>query len=149
MWLTCPVTEIPARKGSCGRLPHRQRVKDGEPDPVEVQKLAEQLPPEAWQRLPLRDTERKELWCRIAVLRVFPVWDELPGPPHWLLIRQNEGSLVVQAQRSFTTSVFDTKNVGKSHAFLLGHTVNSQKHIAPERCIESSKQIRRNASEML
>lgn len=91
VWLECPQTEIPARKGTRGRLPRKKKVKAGESSPVEVRHIAQQLPQNAWQRLFLRDTERKQLWCRFAALRVFPVWNGLPGPEHWLLIRQNEG----------------------------------------------------------
>lgn len=91
VWLEGPETEIPARKGTRGRLPSQKKVKEGEPGPVEALKIAQQLPKNAWHRLFLRDTERKPLWCRLAALRVYPVWDGLPGPEHWLLIRKDEG----------------------------------------------------------
>jgi SRSO17 transposase len=100
VWLTRPATEIPPRQGTRGRLSAREHVKAGEPEPVEVRHLVEQLPEAAWQRLFLRDTERKPLWCRVAVLRVWPVWDELPGPEHWLVIRQNEGESELKYQLS-------------------------------------------------
>jgi len=98
VWLECPQTEIPPRKGTRGRPPSKMKVNEGEPNPVEVQKIAQQLPQNAWQRLFLRDTERKQLWCRLAALRVYPVWDKLPGPQHWLLIRQNEGEQELKYQ---------------------------------------------------
>ena len=100
VWLERPATEIPARKGGRGRLPHCQHIKEGEPLPVEVQELAQRLPDKAWKRLFLRDTQRKELWCRLAALPVYPVWDGLPGPAHWLLIRQNEGEKEIKYQLS-------------------------------------------------
>ena len=98
--LACPATEIPARQGARGRFPQRERVKAGEAAPIEVRQVAARLPETAWQRLFLRDTERKELWCRVAVLWVFPVWDELPGPEQWVVIRQNEGETELKSQLS-------------------------------------------------
>ena len=98
VWLECPQTEIPARKGTRGRLPRKEKIKEGEPDPTEVRQIAQQLPQSAWQRLFLRDTERKQLWCHLAALRVYPVWDGLPGPQHWLLIRRDEGQQELKYQ---------------------------------------------------
>ena len=61
VWLQCPQTEIPTRKGTRGRLPHKKKVKAGEPSPVEMRQMAQQLQKNAWHRLLLRDTERKPL----------------------------------------------------------------------------------------
>lgn len=98
VWQKCPQTEVPLRRGTRGRRPRLMKVKAGEPSPVEVRQLAKQLPQDAWQRLFIRDTERKELWCRLAALRVYPVWDGLPGPEQWLLIRQDEGQRELKYQ---------------------------------------------------
>jgi SRSO17 transposase len=91
VWLNLPKTEIPKKKGKRGRNPTRERIAVGEPDPVEVQKLADQLDPSEYQHVFLRDTERKELWCKMACLRVYPVQDELPGKETWLIIRKDDG----------------------------------------------------------
>jgi SRSO17 transposase len=91
VWLNLPKTEIPKKKGKRGRNPTRERIAVGEPDPIEVQKFADQLAPSEYQRVFLRDTERKELWCQMVCLRVYPVQDELPGKETWLIIRKDDG----------------------------------------------------------
>lgn len=98
VWREDPHTEIPSRKGTRGRLPTLKKVKEGEPSPVEVFKIAQQLPENAWQRLFLRDTERKQLWCSLAALRIYPVLDGLPGPQQWLLVRKDEGQQEINYQ---------------------------------------------------
>ena len=62
----------------------------GEPSPIEVREIASLLSASAWQREYVRDTQRGQLWTRIACLRVYPVRDELPGPETWLIIREDE-----------------------------------------------------------
>jgi len=49
------------KKGKRGRNPTRERIAVGEPDPIEVQKLADQLDSSEYHHVFLRDTERKEL----------------------------------------------------------------------------------------
>jgi len=49
VWLSLPKTGIP------------ERVLNGEPVPVEVQKIKEQIDSAQWKQVPARDTERKEL----------------------------------------------------------------------------------------
>jgi SRSO17 transposase len=88
VWLKCPQTEIPKRKGNRGRLPTKRKLVAGQPAPVEVRHLAGSLEAGGWQRAYVRDTERGELWARL--LRVYPVRDELPGPETWLIIRADE-----------------------------------------------------------
>jgi SRSO17 transposase len=100
VWLDLPRTEIPKKKGKRGRNPTRERKAVGEPDPIEVQKLADQLDLSEYHRVFLRDTERKELWCQLACLRVYPVQDELPGKETWLIIRKNEGEKKTKYQFS-------------------------------------------------
>jgi SRSO17 transposase len=99
-WLTLPKTEIPKKKGKRGRNPTRERIASGEPDPIQVQSIADQLDPSEYHRVLLRDTERKELWCRMACLRVYPVKDELPGKETWLIIRKDEGENYTKYQLS-------------------------------------------------
>lgn len=100
VWLTKPKTEIPKKKGNRGRNPTRERIAVGEPDPIEVQKLANQLDPSEYHHVFLRDTERKELWCQMACLRVYPVQDELPGKETWLIIRKDDGENKTKYQLS-------------------------------------------------
>jgi SRSO17 transposase len=89
VWLERPKVEVPKRKGKRGRHPKREKVSDGEPEPIEVRKVMEELPDDAWEHTFLRDTERKELWCDLACLRVCQVRDELPGPESWLILRKD------------------------------------------------------------
>ncbi len=90
VWQQRPLTEIPKRKGTRGRPPTKRKLVKGEPAPIEVREIASSLSESAWQREYVRDTQRGELWTRIACLRIYPVRDELPGPETWLIIRENE-----------------------------------------------------------
>ena len=100
VWLEKPRTEIPEKKGIVGRNPKRQKIISGEPQPNKVQKLAKQLDPSRYARVFLRETERKELWSKLACLRVFPVRDKLPGVETWLIIRKDEGETITKYQLS-------------------------------------------------
>ncbi len=91
VWLEPPKLEIPERKGKRGRFPAKLKPAEGEPSPVEVRKLEKQLPDLTWHRVYVRDTERGELWSRLACLRVYPVRKGLPGPCLWLILRIDEG----------------------------------------------------------
>ena len=90
VWLRLPRTGIPEKKGSRGRRPVREKVLEGEPKPLEVSKIKDQLDPQQWNRVFVRDAERGELWVNIACLRVYPVEDGLPGKELWLIIRKND-----------------------------------------------------------
>jgi SRSO17 transposase len=91
VWRERPKTAIP-KKGRRGRKPTIERVVDGEPAPIEVATLAKDLDPSSFERVYLRDTERKELWSSMACLRVYPVHDTLPGKECWLIIRKDPGT---------------------------------------------------------
>ena len=106
VWLNLPITEIPKKKGKRGRNPTRECIAANEPDPIEVQKLADQLDPSEYQRVFLRDTERKELWCQMVCLRVYPVQDKLPGKETWLIIRKDDGEKKTKYQ--FTNAPINT-----------------------------------------
>jgi len=75
-------------------------VLEGEPDPIEVGELKNQLDAEQWNHIFVRDTERKKLWSNIACIRVYPVVDELPGNEIWLIIRIDDGDGSVKYQFS-------------------------------------------------
>ena len=98
VWLSQPKTGIPERDGKQGRRPSRERVLDGEPMPIEVQEIKEQIDPAQWRQVPVRDTERKELKIDIACLRVYPVENRLPGKALWLIIRKEVGQDAVKYQ---------------------------------------------------
>ena len=59
-----------------------------------MRELAKEIPEVEKERIFLRDTERKELWCNMVCLRVYPVRDELPGPESWLIIRWDDNGEV-------------------------------------------------------
>jgi len=90
VWLERPKVEVPKRKGDRGHHPTRKQLVEGEPKPIEVRKIAEELLDGTWDHIFLRDTERKELWCDMACLRVHQVRDRLPGPESWLIIRKDD-----------------------------------------------------------
>ncbi len=90
VWLERPEVKAPKRKGNRGRHPTRKHVIEGEPEPIEVLKLVEELTDDAWEHIFLRDSERKEIWCDMACLRIYQVRDELPGPESWLILRKDD-----------------------------------------------------------
>jgi SRSO17 transposase len=98
VWLSRPMTGIPERDGKQGRRPIRERVINGEPVPIEVQEIKEQIDSAQWKRVPARDTERKELLIDIACLRVCPVENKLPGNELWRIIRKEVGQDAVKYQ---------------------------------------------------
>ena len=104
VWLERPEVGVPTRKGERGRHPTRERVI-GE-NPVEVRKLAEEMPEDAWDNIFLRDSERKEIWCDMACLRIHQVRDGLPGPESWLIIRKEENG---KKKYQFSNASPDTK----------------------------------------
>ncbi len=100
VWLEKPKIEIPEKKGIRGPVPKLKKLVSGEPNPIKVQDLAEQLDQSQYTRVFLRETERKELWSNLACLRVFPVRDKLPGVETWLIIRKDEGDNKTKYQLS-------------------------------------------------
>lgn len=113
VWLNLPKTEIPEKKGNRGRNPTRERIADGEPEPIKVQKLAYMLDSPEASRVFLRDTERKELWCQMVCLRVYPVQDELPGKETFLILRRNEGEKEIKYQFSNASADTSIERLGQ------------------------------------
>jgi len=91
VWVDLPKTGVPERKSQHGRLPEKVKVLDGEPSPMKVSEIKDNLDPSQWKHTFVRDTERMQLWARFVYLRVFPVVDGLPGNELWLMIRINDG----------------------------------------------------------
>ena len=106
VWLYPPKIGVPERKGTHGRVPTKVRVLEGEPRPIEVRKLKDQLEGSQWHHVFVRDTERKKLWTNIACIRVFPVVDGLPGEEVWLIIRVDDGEKDIKYQ--FSNASIDT-----------------------------------------
>jgi len=101
VWLERPKTGVPSRKkGVRGRNPTRQKVIEG-PEPTKVRDIKNQLGSEEWHHVFIRDTERRELWADMAVLRVFPSENNgLPGDECWLIIRKDPKSKEIKYQLS-------------------------------------------------
>src|SRR5659263_269093 len=100
VWLEKPKIEVPEKKGIRGPDPKIKKLVSGEPLPIQVNKIAEQLDPSQYTRVFLRETERKELWSLLACLRVYPVRNKLPGVETWLIIRKDEGENTTKYQLS-------------------------------------------------
>lgn len=113
VWLEKPKIEIPEKKGIRGPVPKLKKLVSGEPHPIKVQDLAEQLDPSRYDRVFLRETERKELWSKLACLRVFPVRDRLPGVETWLIIRKDEGENKTKYQLSNAPADTSIKRLGQ------------------------------------
>ncbi len=100
-----PDVGIPQKNGVRGRNPTIKKVI-GMNTLLRVDKLANDLDSSHWQRVFLRDSERKEMWCKLACIRVYPVNDSIPGNACWLVIRRNEGENDTKYQ--FSNAPVDT-----------------------------------------
>lgn len=103
VWLELPRTQIPARKGNRGPKPTKLKA---EIQPTSVRQIASDSDQSQWTRMYIRDTERGQLWSKLAFLRVYPVRDELPGPQTWLILRKDEGEKKLKYQ--FCNAPWDT-----------------------------------------
>jgi len=88
IWLERPDVAVPPWKGR-GRRPTRLRLCDPEQKALQVDDLAQQLPPAAWVRAKIKEGTKGPLVCDFACLRVIEVRDDLPGQELWLVIRRN------------------------------------------------------------
>ena len=100
VWQNHPRVGIPERKSNRGRIPTESRVLDDEPSPTEVRMIKDELDPSQWVPTFVRDTERRELWSRIACLRIYAVEDKLPGKEQWLIIRVDDSDGATKYQLS-------------------------------------------------
>jgi SRSO17 transposase len=103
---------IPQKNGIRGRNPTIEKVISSD-DPLRVDKLVNDLDSSQWHRVYLRDSERKEMWCNLACLRVYPVNDSLPGKECWLIIRKNEGESDTKYQFSNASLETSIEKLGK------------------------------------
>jgi len=62
--------------------------------------IKDELDPSQWVHTFVRDTERRELWSRIACLRVYAVEDKLPSKEQWLIIRVDDSDGATKYQLS-------------------------------------------------
>jgi SRSO17 transposase len=100
VWLNRPRVGIPERKSNRGRIPTEPRVLGDDSSPTEVRTIKDELNPPQWVHTFVRDTERSELWSRIACLRIYAVEDKLPGKEQWLIIRVDDSDGATKYQLS-------------------------------------------------
>jgi SRSO17 transposase len=90
VWLERPATEVPRAK-STGRPPSRERVLAGEPAPIRVDRLMEQLPDSAWRTYTVKAGEKGPIRARFAFVRAVAARDGLPGPDLGVVFRHSLG----------------------------------------------------------
>jgi len=88
VWLERPEVAVPPWKGR-GRRPTRLHLCNPEQKALQVDVLAQQLPPTAWVRAKIKEGAKGPLVCDFACLRVIEVRNALPGQELWLVIRRN------------------------------------------------------------
>jgi SRSO17 transposase len=91
VWLTRPRTEVPPAKVK-GRPPTRERLCEGEPDPVRVDELAKLLPDgKKWLRCEIKEGAKGPMVAEFAFMQAVAVRDGLPGPEVWVVLRRSLG----------------------------------------------------------
>jgi SRSO17 transposase len=88
IWLERPEIGLPSWKGR-GRRPTRIRLCNPEQKALQVDVLAQQLPPTAWVRAQIKEGTKGPLVCYFTCLRVIEVQEGLPGQELWLVMRRN------------------------------------------------------------
>ena len=88
IWLERPEVAVPPWQGR-GRRPTRLQLCDPEQKALQIDDLAQQLPPAAWVRAKIKEGAKGPLVCDFACLRVIEVRDALPGQELWLVMRRN------------------------------------------------------------
>jgi SRSO17 transposase len=90
VWHGRPATAVPAAK-STGRPPSRERVRSGEPAPLRVDELMQQLPKGAWSTHTVKAGAKGPIRARLAFVRAVAARDGLPGPDLWVVLRESLG----------------------------------------------------------
>jgi SRSO17 transposase len=90
VWLKRPRSEVPPAKRK-GRPPTRERLRPGEPLPVQVDRLADELPSTEWARFMIKEGAKGPMVAEFAFLRAVAVRDDLPGPEVWVVLRRSLG----------------------------------------------------------
>jgi SRSO17 transposase len=87
VWTEDPGLQIPPRTSSRGRPPEKPKARI---PPIRVDKLADQAPSSAWQRVTVRETTKGDLVVDVLHKQVW-LWDgEEPLPQQWHLIVRRE-----------------------------------------------------------
>jgi SRSO17 transposase len=88
VWPKRPATAVPPAK-STGRPPSRERVVAGEPGPLRVDRLMEQLPQRSWRTYTVKAGAKGPIRARFAFVPSVAARDQLPGPDVWVVFRQS------------------------------------------------------------
>jgi len=83
-WTVDPASQVPSYSGQ-GRPPSQARRESVH----KAKAIAEQLQPNKWQALKLRDGAKGPLVFEFARVRVWSVRHRKPGPPQWLIFRRS------------------------------------------------------------
>lgn len=85
VWRSRPQTHVPSYSGK-GRHPTKTKLKDGEPKPEELRKIAKD-PSLKWDMAILDEGSKGPIVAKIARLRVIESRDGLPDKECWLFLR--------------------------------------------------------------
>ncbi len=85
VWRSRPHTHVPSYSGK-GRHPTKTKLKDGEPKPEELRKIAKD-PSLKWDTAILDEGSKGPIVAKIARLRVIESRDGLPDKESWLFLR--------------------------------------------------------------
>jgi SRSO17 transposase len=85
VWRSRPQTHVPSYSGK-GRHPTKTKLKDGEPKPEELTKIAKD-PSLEWETVILDEGAKGPVVAKIARLRVVESRDGLPDKESWLFLR--------------------------------------------------------------
>lgn len=85
VWRSRPQTHVPSYSGK-GRHPTKTKLKDGEPKPEELRKIAKD-PSLKWDTAILDEGSKGPIVAKIARLRVIESRDGLPDKECWLFLR--------------------------------------------------------------
>jgi len=86
-WTVDPGSQVPSDSGQ-GRPPSQARRESV----LSAKTIAEQLQPQEWHPLKLRDGEKGPLVFEFARVRIWSVRHRKPGPPAWLMMRRSLGT---------------------------------------------------------
>jgi SRSO17 transposase len=88
VWQQRPRTAVPTAKAT-GRPPTRARVVPGQPEPVRVDRLAEQIAADQWMPAQIKAGAKGPIVAEFAFRRAVALRDDLPGPDVWVVFRRS------------------------------------------------------------
>lgn len=82
VWLRRPRTQVPPTKG-------REKLCQGEPDAVRVDRVAQQLTEGKWRCYQIKEGAKGPMVAEFAFVQAVAVREGLPGPDVWLVLRRS------------------------------------------------------------